>query len=114
MLIEKVGGSAATCVVETVHSMPRQGVASAFTFGATFGSILSIIQARQLPLHLISPSRWKRDLGLTGKDKKAALHKARLLFPAAELSRAKDHGRAEALLLGHWWLRHGATQRAAE
>jgi len=89
------------------------GIASASTFGATFGSILAIIQARQLPLHLIAPSRWKRDLQLTGKDKKAALHKARLLYPTADLSLAKHHGRAEALLLGYWWLRHGATQRAA-
>jgi len=39
--------------------------------------------------------------------------KARLLFPAAELSHAKDHGRAEALLLGHWWLQHGTAPGAA-
>jgi len=35
------------------------------------------------------------------------LHKARLLYPTADLSLAKHHGRAEALLLGHWGLRHG-------
>jgi hypothetical protein len=32
------------------------------------------------------------------------LHKARLLFPLAELSLAKHDGRAEALLLAHYAL----------
>jgi len=68
--------------------IPRHGVANAFTFG----SILSITQARQLPLHLIAPSRWKKDLQLTGKDKHAALHKARLLYPTADLSLANCQG----------------------
>ena len=57
--------------------------------------------------------RWKKDLQLNGKNKKAALHKARLLYPTADLGLAKHHGRGEALLLGHWWLRHGAAHRAA-
>lgn len=91
-------------VVELVSSMPKQGVASSFAFGVAFGSILSILQAWEMPLHLVKPSKWKRDLQLAGKDKKASLYKARLLFPGADLKLAKHHGRAEALLLAYWYL----------
>ena len=104
LLNDKLNGQSATAVVELVHSMPKQGVASSFAFGVSFGSVLSILQARQIPLHLISPTQWKRALQLVGKDKKAALYKARLLFPQADLTLAKHHGRAEALLLAHWYL----------
>src|SRR4029077_8958327 len=58
--------------VERVSSSPQQGVASAFTFGVGFGSILAIIQARHIPLHLVTPGKWKRELNLAGKDKKQA------------------------------------------
>lgn len=97
-----------TVVIERVSAMPGQGVSSCFKFGAVFGSILSVVQAIGFPIEFVSPAVWKRDLGLI-KDKKAALHKARLLFPHAELHLAKHDGRAEALLIAHWYLRHGRT-----
>lgn len=104
----------AVAVVELVNSMPKQGVASSFAFGVAFGSILSILQAWEMPLHLIHPSKWKRDLQLAGKDKKASLYKARLLYPKADLKLAKHHGRAEALLIAYWWLQKKAASRAAK
>ncbi|MGH2928174.1 MAG: hypothetical protein ACRDL8_08225 [Solirubrobacteraceae bacterium] len=66
----------------------------------------------QLPLELVTAATWKRALGL-GPDKHAALHKARLLFPTAELGLAKHHNRAEALLIAHWALRRPSTQGVA-
>ncbi len=90
--------------------MPRQGIASAFNFGVGFGSVLSILQARHLSIELVTPVVWKRAMGLS-KDKRASLDKARLLYPAADLSLAKHEGRAEALLLAHWAL--ACSQRAA-
>lgn len=104
----------AVAVVELVSAMPKQGVASSFQFGVTYGSILSILQAWQLPLHFVRPSQWKRDLQLVGKDKKASLYKARLLYPTADLKLAKHHGRAEALLIAYWWLQKKAASRAAK
>jgi hypothetical protein len=38
---------------------------------------------------------------------------ARLLFASADLSHARHHGRAEALLIAYCGLQHGAGQRAA-
>lgn len=78
-------GRTARAVVERVASMPRQGVASSFQFGVGFGSILGVLRAMHLPIEFVTPAAWKRALGLSS-DKKASLHKARLLFPTAELA----------------------------
>lgn len=100
-LLDALQGRTARAVVERVSAMPRQGVASSFVFGVGFGSILSVLQTMQLPLELVTAAQWKRALGLSS-DKHASLHKARLLFPSADLPLAKHDGRAEALLLAHY------------
>lgn len=106
MLLEALRGRPCRAIVERVSSSPQQGVASAFTFGIGFGSILATLQTLRLPIELITPNQWKKALGLKN-DKRESLNKARLLFPTAELHLAKHDGRAEALLLAHW----GQTRR---
>ena len=101
ILLDAIRGRPTRAIVERVSAMPRQGVASSFQFGVGFGSILSVLQALHIPLELVTPAMWKRALGLSS-DKNASLHKARLLFPTAELHLAKHDGRAEALLIAHW------------
>jgi len=111
-LLEAKGSDTARVIIERAASRPRQGVRSAFSFGLAFGSILATVQALRLPIELVTPAQWKRVLGLPA-DKRAALDRARLLFPSADLSHARHHGRAEALLIDYWCLRHGPAQRAA-
>jgi crossover junction endodeoxyribonuclease RuvC len=85
--------------------MPKQGVASSFTFGEGFGIWKGIIAAFQLPVELVSPQRWKKTmLADQGKEKDASRFKAMQLFPsvADQLKRVKDDGRAEALLLAEY------------
>lgn len=101
MLLDAIRGRPCHAVVERVSAMPRQGIASAFTFGVGLGSILATLQTLRLPLELITAAVWKRALGLSS-DKSASLHKARLLFPTADLNLAKHDGRAEALLLAYY------------
>lgn len=103
MLLEALHGRPCRAAVERVSSSPQQGVASAFTFGIGFGSILATLQTLRLPIELITPAEWKRALGLSN-DKRASLDKARLLFPSVDLRLAKHDGRAEALLLAHFAL----------
>jgi len=91
--------------VEDVHSMPRQGVASSFKFGQAHGTVLGVLGALRIPVHLVTPAKWKRDLGL-GSDKAKALEMARRLFPTAELSLKRHIGRAEALLIAEWGRRN--------
>ena len=112
MLLDALGGRQSIAVVERVSAMPKQGVASSFAFGVGFGSILGVLQAMHIPVELVTAAQWKRALGLSS-DKKASLHKARLLFPAADLRLEKHDGRAEALLLARWWMTRAVSQRAA-
>ena len=112
-------GATIRFVVERVSAMPKQGVSGVFTFGVTFGSILATVQSFGYPLELVTPVKWKNALGLRGKSgavgaaKRAALDRARLLFPAAELTLIKHEARAEALLIAHWALRHQTPERVA-
>jgi crossover junction endodeoxyribonuclease RuvC len=94
--------------LEAVSSMPKQGVASTFKFGVNFGAWQGILSALGLPHLMPRPTEWQKGLvrKSDGADPKArSLAVARRLFPGAELSKKKDHGRADALLLA-WWACH--------
>ncbi|MBB1599504.1 hypothetical protein [Variovorax sp. UMC13] len=86
----------------------------------TVGIILGSIDCTRLPVTQVTPQRWKKFFGLIDKPslgvvkktdaqrKAASLTKARELFPAlqGDLKRAKDDGRAEALLIAQWGWRN--------
>lgn len=88
------------CVIEKVHSMPEQGVASTFKFGFSFGAASGIVAANYVPMVYAAPAAWKGAMGLS-KNKKDSLELVRKLFPASldHFKRVKDNGRAEAVLL---------------
>ena len=88
--------------IESVHSMPQQGIASTGKFMRAAGSIEATAELTGMPFMLVTPQRWKKHHGLIGKDKKAGLELAREYWPNASLKRIKDHGRADALLMALW------------
>lgn len=90
-------------VVESVHTMPGQGVASSGKFMKSFGQLVAMAQLSHAPWHFVTPQKWKRDLGLSS-DKEESLKLARTMWPKAPLERKKDNGRAEALLISGWWV----------
>lgn len=87
--------------IEKVGAMPKQGVSSTFIFGQNFGAWLGALAALQVPHIIVTPSKWQKSLldSTPGDSKQRSLSMARRLFPGVELSRKKDHGRADALLL---------------
>lgn len=101
-------------VLENVHSMPAQGVASSFKFGRVFGAIEGVLAALKIPVRYVEPSVWKRAYELTA-DKDASRRRAseRLPAHAALWARKKDDGRAESALLalyGWTYFREGANR----
>lgn len=98
-------GRPAQAFVEHVHAMPKLSTVAANAMGRTFGSVVAAVQMAGVSLELVSPQKWKRDLGVTS-DKDGSLSRARCLFPTADLHRVKDHNRAEALLIVHYAQRH--------
>lgn len=104
----------ALAVVEKVHSMPGQGVASMFKFGKGYGSLLGILAALGVPTELVTPQTWKRSvLKGTAKDKAAAIDYCRRVFPNVPLvppgCRKPHDGMADALALLEYARRHLAT-----
>lgn len=90
-------------VGEDVSARPGQGVTSMFHFGETLGFAHGIarVAVPAAPIHWVTPSVWKRKMGLLSADKGVAREEARRLLPklAPNLTRVKDDGVAEAALL---------------
>ena len=90
-------------VVELVASRPGQGVASVFKFGCGFGIVRGVIAASGVPLHLVSPGKWKRHFGLDADKEKGRALALRLWPSRSDLfGRRRDHGRSEAALLARY------------
>lgn len=94
-------------VVEAVRSRPHQGVASTFKFGRAYGCLEGVVEALGFPCWEITPTVWKRRMGVTA-DKASARAEACRLWPdrADWFARVRDAGRAEAALLAVAWMRH--------
>lgn len=67
--------------VESVHSMPKQGVTSSFNFGHSAGVIAGVLAALEIPTVMVTPQRWKRRANLIGTNKDAARSKAIIRWP---------------------------------
>jgi crossover junction endodeoxyribonuclease RuvC len=98
--------------VEQTGPMPKLGMKAANSKGLTLGSVVATLQVARLPFEFVAPQRWKRALNLLRpgasdlEKKSVSLDLARQLFPNASLSRQKDNGRAEALLIAHYGQRY--------
>ena len=100
--IIKRPGYTMTAYLEAVSAMPGQGVSSMFSFGTSYGIVQGVLAALGIPVVLVTPQSWKKWAGLVGKEKDYARTLAQRLYPAAELSRKKDIGRADAILIGRY------------
>ncbi len=95
-------GSAELAVIEHVHSMPRQGVASMFTFGKGYGGLRMALVGQGIPFLEVAPQRWTKALGLpAGADKNSHKAMAQQLFPGERIT----HATADALLIALWGAR---------
>jgi len=87
-------------VIERVSAMPGQGVASMFNFGRSYGDVRGVIGALDVPLHFVTPQKWKKHFGLSSDKDQSRLRAIRLFPAAAESFKLKKHdGRAEAALI---------------
>lgn len=103
-------GAEVVGIVERAQAMPRQGVSSAFNYGLTFGSILTALAAEGIGYELVSPAKWKRDLGLSA-DKRESVDRVRQIYPTFPVKRSQD-GIAEAILIARWGWQHYGREAA--
>lgn len=75
-------------MIEKVHSMPQQGVASTFKFGVSYGGLRMALIAVGIPFEEVTPQAWQKALGIPSRDKKRETHpqyKLRLLKIAQQI-----------------------------
>ena len=61
-------------IIEIASSRPGQGVSSVFKYGCGYGQILGVLAALEIPVHLVSATKWKRHFNLDrDKEKSRAL-----------------------------------------
>jgi Holliday junction resolvasome RuvABC endonuclease subunit len=91
-------------VVELVHSMPQQGVASTFRFGMACGIIRGVLLGAGVPIIDVTPNTWKKYFRLNNEAEKSRALACQRFPSLPGLARKKDHNRAEALLIALWKL----------
>lgn len=89
-------------IIEQVHSMPRQGVRSVFTFGQGYGQWLGILTSHEIPYIQITPQKWMKHYGALPKEKKDRKNKLKHLaqqrFPNLNITLATS----DAMLLANY------------
>lgn len=110
MILRPYVGEDVHVYLEKVSAMKGQGVTSMFSFGTNYGTWLGIIAAFRFPYTLVTPQAWKKVM-MSGMDRSddSDRQRALQLFPemSGELSRKKDDGRADALLICEYGVRQG-------
>ena len=87
-------------IIERVSALPGNGSVSMFNFGRCYGDVRGVIGALNIPVHFVTPQKWKKHFNLS-KDKEQSRMLAIRLFPSvADRFALKKHSdRAEAVLL---------------
>lgn len=72
--------------LEQVHSMPKQGVASTFSFGKNYGFLRGLLVANKIVFLDVTPNEWQKTLRIKAiKDEPKTAHKNRLKGYAQQL-----------------------------
>lgn len=92
--------------LESVHSMPQQGVSSMFSMGRTLGNLEMVLTCHNININWVTPQKWKKEIIFgDGADKMNSITEAEKIFPNAILKTPRGRildGRAEALLIAEY------------
>lgn len=107
----KRGAKQCFAVVESVHSMPKQGVASTFKFGRAYGFVRGAIMAACIPFDEATPQAWQRELKcMTKGDKNVSKARAQQLFPGLKVTnKTGDSVCIAEFARRQWYQRHGMS-----
>ncbi len=97
--------------VEVQNPRPFDSKVGVATLMYNYATLAAVLELGGLQFSEIQPAKWKMEMGLAGSDKKASISAARKKWAGHELL-ASDRitaDRAEATLLGWWWLYRGLT-----
>ena len=99
-----MGQQAYMVAIEKVHSMPKQGVSSTFTFGVNFGGLMGVCAGLAIPYVLVRPQEWQKTI-LSGIDKDLGKARSRIYckqrWPNIDPLHKND-GVSDAACIGLW------------
>lgn len=107
-------GESVQSVIEGVNVMggANNAVQAQGSLMRSLGTIETVLECMGWAPAYANPQTWKRAYGLIDSELSATERKAkatacaRRLYPGCkDIARAKDHNRAEAILIGHWLMR---------
>ena len=78
---------------------------TSFSLGMTYGAILSALETTGFEYTTMEAKKWRKLLGIEGKDKQVMIDTAKRLYPLADITLKKHHNRAEALLIARACIR---------
>jgi Holliday junction resolvasome RuvABC endonuclease subunit len=88
--------------IEKVHSMPKQGVVSAFTFGYGCGILETAAVAREIPYTHVTPQKWQKHM-FEGIDKELGKKRSAIVCAKRWPNLGKvSEGVADALCIAEW------------
>lgn len=97
--------------IEQVSSMPKQGVASTFKFGLTYGMQRGLVEYFNIPYTLVPPRVWTKDMfsGVSGGKEVKAKEKSKIafsrLFPEFDFlgaNKSEETGIVDAMLIAEY------------
>jgi len=92
-----------TVGIEKSQTMPNQGVVSSGRYMASYGFLRGLCVGMGLPYILIRPPSWKKVmLADMPKEKGSSIQKVGQLYPDIKLTRKKDHGISDAILIARY------------
>jgi crossover junction endodeoxyribonuclease RuvC len=95
-------------IIEQVNAFPKQGVASTFRFGMSFGIVAGVIGALAIPARFVGPAQWKRAMRLDNRAETSRMRAIELFPGRCEcFGLKKHHHRSEACLLAIFGLKQG-------
>jgi crossover junction endodeoxyribonuclease RuvC len=99
--------SVTSCILEDGQAMPRQGVSSVYRYARACGQIEGALNALGVAVTFVRPAVWKKHYGTAAGSKNGMRALAAQRWPEHQdrFVLVKHEHRAEAALLGAWWLR---------
>jgi len=99
-----IGHGGATVAIEKQGSRPGERATAAHSLGRSYGVIEQALASARIDYRIVTPQTWQHTTGvIKGSGKMGSLTRARELYPTCDqLSRKKDHGRADALLIAEY------------
>lgn len=86
--------------IEQAQGMPKQSAYATGIFFQTYGIVLGIVIAKQIPYTIVHPATWKRNMGVPSEKDGARARASQLIPRGADQWPLKKHdGRAEATIL---------------